>query len=81
MKIAHNFYHVFWYASQLSDAAARDDFRQCCDFHATRLDEQLRAFNDDGSYIPANRQQASPPPPTGDILGQNVTKLLPPLRD
>lgn len=58
MKVAHDFYHVFWYASQLSDTTARDDFRQCCDFHATRLDEQLRAFNDDGSYIPANRQQA-----------------------
>jgi thiamine kinase-like enzyme len=54
MKVSHDFYHVFWYASQLSDPTLREDFRQCCNFHANRLDEQLREFNDDGSYIPEN---------------------------
>jgi thiamine kinase-like enzyme len=59
MKVAHDFYHVFWYASQLPVTSTPDDFRRGCEFHADRLDGELRAFGEDGSYRPAAaRRQA-----------------------
>jgi thiamine kinase-like enzyme len=51
MKIAHDFFHVFWYASQLSFTSEPEHFRRECAFHAERLERELRAFGESGSYL------------------------------
>jgi thiamine kinase-like enzyme len=48
-KLAHDFYHVFWYAAHLCTAADPEDLRRCCAFHAARLAFELQAFTPDGS--------------------------------
>lgn len=55
LKVAHDFYHVFWYALQLSHAELTNELRENCSFHLNRLDKELRAFRADGTYNPAAR--------------------------
>jgi thiamine kinase-like enzyme len=59
MKVAHDFFHVFWYASHFSLTDTPDNFRQDCEFHADRLESELQAFGEDRSHhSTAARRQA-----------------------
>ena len=52
MKVARDFYHVFWYAVQCSSGPVPDRFLAGCRFHAERLASELQSFSEDGLYQP-----------------------------
>jgi hypothetical protein len=50
MKVARDFYHVFWYAMRFSAAPKSEEFRLGCEFHAERLATEFEWFDENGSY-------------------------------
>jgi thiamine kinase-like enzyme len=50
MKVARDFYHVFWSAMRFSAAPKSEEFRRGCQFHAERLAKELLSFDENGSY-------------------------------
>jgi aminoglycoside phosphotransferase len=51
MKVARDFYHVFWYAIRLSGVSKPEELWRGCELHGERFARELQSFNEDGSYF------------------------------